>query len=63
MHAKASMNPRTINAQEDPIRHGRPSRILRVAIEAHLINSKHRYQKIRFQSQPAKNTKIRMDQI
>lgn len=63
MHAEASMNPRTINAQENPIRDGRPSRILRVAIEAHLINYKTHISKSGFQSQTAKNTKIRMDQI
>jgi hypothetical protein len=31
------MNPRAINTQKDPIRNRRPSRILRVAIETHLI--------------------------
>lgn len=37
MDTEAPMHGRTIYAQEDPVRDRRPSRVLRIAIETHLI--------------------------
>jgi len=31
------MRGRTIDAEEDPVRHGRPSRVLCITIETHLV--------------------------
>lgn len=37
MHAETAVNGGAIDAEEDPIRDGRPGRVLRIAIETHLI--------------------------
>lgn len=36
VHAETAMNGGAIDAEEDPIRDGRPGRVLRIAIETHL---------------------------
>lgn len=37
MHTEAAMRGGAIDTEEDPVRHGRPCRIPRVAIEANLV--------------------------
>lgn len=36
MDTEAAVDSRAVDAEEDPIRHGSPCRILRVAVKAHL---------------------------
>jgi len=36
VHAETAMNGGAIDAEKNPIRDGRPGRVLRIAIEAHL---------------------------
>lgn len=37
MHAEAAVHRGAVNAEEDPVRHGGPSRVLRITIETHLV--------------------------
>lgn len=37
MNAKATVDSRAVKAEKDPVRHRRPRRVLRIAIEANLV--------------------------
>lgn len=37
MHAEAAVHRGAVDAEEDPVRHGGPSRVLRITIETHLV--------------------------
>lgn len=39
VHAEAAVNRGAIDAEEDPIRHRSPSRILRITVETHLTET------------------------